>query len=259
MLVLPVSVVRTRVGLLAFLLFPVALGLLVAEPTWALLPVVLSWLTGQPWSRQVRRRRRGSGDPRLLTLWSTAFAASVVAAVAVRPWVLLVVVAMGALLLGERALDRRGLGNPTTGAAVFVAAGSGVVGVMDAVAEPARWLPPLMGWQTWLLIGICAVTLSSLLLHAAAVRHPLASRWTRADQVVALAGATGLCLVAAAGVTRGEPALVLLLPAALLLVERTYAPAARSLVERFGARVFRATELACLAVVVASTGLALHL
>lgn len=130
---------------------------------------------------------------------------------------------------------------------------------MDAVAEPTRWLPPIMGWQTWLLIGICALTLTSLLLHAAAVRHPLASRWTRADQLVALAGAMGLCIVAAAGVTRGEPALVLLVPAALLLVERTYAPAARTIVERFGARAFRVSEIGCLAVVAASAGLALHL
>lgn len=258
-LVLPPSVTRSRVGLLTFLLFPVALGALVAEPTWALVPVVLAWLTGQPWSRQLRRHRRGAGDARLLAAWSTAFATAVAASVVLRPWVVLVVATTCTLLLIEWGLDRRGLSNATTGAALLVAAASGVVGTMGAVAEPARWLPPLMGWRTWLLVGLCALTLTSLLLHAAAVRHPVTSLWTRADQLVALGGAMGLCLVAAAGVTRGEPALVLLVPAALLLVERTYAPAARAIAERFGARVFRATEVGCLALVVASAGLALHL
>lgn len=264
MLVLPASVTRSRAGLLAFLLFPVALGLVLAEPSWVLVPVVLAWLTGYPWSRALRRHRRGdlAADRRtglVLAAWTLAFVPASAVALVLRPWLLLVVATTGALLLVEWLLDRRGRGNLTTGAAIFVAVASGLVGIMDAVVEPAAWVPPVMGWRTWLLIGLCALGLTSLLLHAAAVTQPLASRWTHADRGVAVAGALALCVVAAAGTTRGVPALVLLVPAGVLLAERTYAPAARSVPTRFGDGWFLASEIGCLVLVVLSAGLALHL
>lgn len=256
--VLPAYVTRSGAGRLAFLLYPIALGMLVAEPGWAVAALALTWLTGHPWSRALRRRRLGTGGTAPLAVWTAAFVPSLVAALVLRPWLLVLVLCWVSMLLVEAVLDHRGQSDPTTGSVLLVTASTGMVLTVDAAAEPAGWVPPVAGWQSLLLAGVCAATMTSVLLHAAAVRHPPASWWTRADQLVAIGAAMGVCVVAAAGVTRGMAGLVLLVPVFVLLAERTYLPSTRAIAQRFGPAAFRATEIGWLAVVVASAGLALH-
>ncbi len=252
------SLVPPQHGAWAFLGLPLTLGFVVADPSWAWLPLAWAWIAAYPASYFVLsyvRARRPERFRRPLAIWAAAFAPAGLAAVAMRPWLLWVAALYLVSFAVNLAYARRNRERDLVNDAVFVAQCSAMVVVTALVGDdPGTSAPgPLLdavSTRAWLLAAVCALVLLGSTLHVKSLlRERRDPRYATAARVYAVA-----CAIA-------SPALAVAwgLPAGWFLVAPFVVLAVRALRKDWsGMRpgAIGMVELACFLVALAAAALA---
>jgi hypothetical protein len=195
-------------GAWAFLGLPIAVGVTVSPWSPLLLLLTITWICAYPASyfllAMARDRSGRHPDPRRyqrpLVMWSVVTAASGLALVAARPWLLWVGLVYAASFLINVAYARRRDERALANDLVFIAQCAAMVIVTWAVAAGSRTLapPPIADVppHVWALTTAVAMVLLGSTLHVKSLirerADPAAGRRSRAFALASLAGSVGL-------------------------------------------------------------------
>lgn len=218
-------------GAWAFLGLPVVLGLTVSTWTPVVLAVAVAWVAAYPWSYAAFGLVRAKRPQRFrlpFAVWSVVLAASALAVLVARPWMVWVgavyLVLFTVNLRYAARNDERALANDV----VFVVECAAMVVVVWATGVGAGgWVPPSpadVPAHVWALAVVCALVLLGSTLHVKSlIRERRDPRFARASRVYAVA-----CVPVAAGLALwwGLPSgWWLVLPFAVLVVRAVVVPA----------------------------------
>lgn len=196
----PVLRIPGQHGAWAFLLVPLAIGLILAGPTTAGVLFSVSWVLVYPASYYLGRAvvvrwRRGSWtrlarrELRDALPWVVLTALPGLALVILRPWVAVIAVALSLPWIGSLWLTRTGHERSLVNDLILVAQASVAVPLLWAVTIDS-W-PPVPAWQA---AGICLVFFTGSVLHVKSlIRGAGERRWAIASRVYHL-GALSLGL-----------------------------------------------------------------
>lgn len=252
------SLVPPQHGAWAFLGLPLALGFVVADASWAWLPLAWAWIAAYPASYFVLsyvRARRPERFRRPLATWAAAFAPAGLVAVAMRPWLLWVAAVYLVSFAVNLAYARRNRERDLVNDAVFVAQCSAMVVVTALVGDDPDTSAPgslldAVSTRAWLLALVCALVLLGSTLHVKSLlRERRDPRYATASRAYA-----ATCAIA-------SPALAVAwgLPAGWFLVAPFVVLAARALRKNWsGMRpgAIGMVELACFLVALAAAAMA---